>query len=119
MDPCGRGTCPPREPVRWNDRPRPPDPVSCRVAHDRGRRDSARCRGCAELRARQRTFHRTGARRRAVAESGCPARIEDRGNGRVLVTLLSTIEIDGEAKPALVAESLALLTEEACVETPG
>ena len=35
--------------------------------------------------------------------------IEDRGDGRILLTLLNTIEIDGEAKPALVAESLALL----------
>jgi acyl dehydratase len=34
---------------------------------------------------------------------------EDRGDGRILLTLLNTIEIDGEAKPALVAESLALL----------
>ena len=35
--------------------------------------------------------------------------IEDRGDGRILLTLLNRIEIDGEAKPALVAESLALL----------
>jgi acyl dehydratase len=35
--------------------------------------------------------------------------VEARGEGRVLVTLQNTIEIEGEAKPALVAESLALL----------
>ena len=45
--------------------------------------------------------------------------IEDRGEGRVLVTLSNTIEIDGEAKPALVAESLALLMRAPRVGTPG
>jgi acyl dehydratase len=34
---------------------------------------------------------------------------EPKGAGRVLVTLQNTIEIDGEPKPALIAESLALL----------
>ena len=32
-----------------------------------------------------------------------------RGDGRVLLTLANTIEIEGEAKPALVAEALALV----------
>jgi len=35
---------------------------------------------------------------------------EAKGQGRVLLTLQNTIEIEGEAKPALIAESLALLT---------
>ena len=34
---------------------------------------------------------------------------EPKGPGRVLLTLQNTIEIEGEAKPALLAESLALL----------
>jgi acyl dehydratase len=34
---------------------------------------------------------------------------ERRPDGRVLLTLLNTIEIEGEAKPALVAEALALV----------
>ena len=36
--------------------------------------------------------------------------VEAKPGGRVLLTLQNTIEIDGEAKPALIAESLALLT---------
>ena len=36
--------------------------------------------------------------------------IEDRPEGRVLLRLQNTIEIEGEARPALVAESLAMLT---------
>jgi len=35
--------------------------------------------------------------------------VEDKGDGRKLLTLRNTIEIDGEAKPALIAESLAML----------
>ena len=35
--------------------------------------------------------------------------VEDKGGGRKLLTLRNTIEIDGEAKPALIAESLAML----------
>ena len=35
--------------------------------------------------------------------------VEPREGGRVLLKLQNTVEIDGEAKPALVAESLALL----------
>ena len=34
---------------------------------------------------------------------------EAKGSGRTLVTLQNTIEIEGEAKPALIAESLAML----------
>jgi acyl dehydratase len=34
---------------------------------------------------------------------------EDKGRNRLLVTLQNTIEIEGEDKPALIAESLALL----------
>jgi acyl dehydratase len=34
---------------------------------------------------------------------------EERGPGRALVTLQNTLEIEGEAKPALIAETLALL----------
>jgi acyl dehydratase len=37
-------------------------------------------------------------------------KVETKPGGRALLTLQNTIEIDGEAKPALVAESLALLT---------
>lgn len=36
-------------------------------------------------------------------------RIEERGKGRTLVTTRHTVEIEGEEKPALVAESLVLL----------
>ena len=35
--------------------------------------------------------------------------VEPKGRGRVLATLRSTIEVEGEAKPALVADTLALL----------
>ncbi|HEX6542319.1 MAG TPA: MaoC family dehydratase [Ktedonobacterales bacterium] len=35
--------------------------------------------------------------------------VEDRGGGRVLVTSRHTVEIEGEEKPALVADTLALL----------
>jgi len=35
---------------------------------------------------------------------------EEKPEGRVLLTLRNTIEIEGETKPALIAESLALLT---------
>ena len=34
---------------------------------------------------------------------------EAKGGGRTLITLQNTIEIEGEAKPALIAESLAML----------
>jgi acyl dehydratase len=34
---------------------------------------------------------------------------ETKGPGRTLITMRNTIEIEGEAKPALVAESLAML----------
>ncbi|HET7098429.1 MAG TPA: MaoC family dehydratase [Casimicrobiaceae bacterium] len=34
---------------------------------------------------------------------------EGKGSGRTLITLQNTIEIEGEAKPALVADSLAML----------
>lgn len=35
--------------------------------------------------------------------------VEDRGNGRLLLRTQNTFEIDGEERPALVCESLALL----------
>ena len=35
--------------------------------------------------------------------------VEDKGRGRALITMQNTIEIEGEAKPALIAEALALL----------
>jgi acyl dehydratase len=35
--------------------------------------------------------------------------VDDKGEGRMLLTLRNTIEIDGEAKPALIADSLAML----------
>ena len=41
--------------------------------------------------------------------------VEDKPQGSMLLTLQNTIEIDGETKPALIAESLALLT----TGTPG
>lgn len=34
---------------------------------------------------------------------------EDKGDGRVLITTRNTVEIEGEGKPALVAETLAML----------
>jgi acyl dehydratase len=34
---------------------------------------------------------------------------EDKGNGRVLMTTRHTVEIEGEEKPALVADTLAML----------
>ena len=37
------------------------------------------------------------------------AGVEDKGNGRVLLTTENTFEIEGEDKPALVALSLAML----------
>jgi len=37
--------------------------------------------------------------------------IEDKGNGRYLATTENTIEIEDEAKPALVATALAMLME--------
>ena len=37
--------------------------------------------------------------------------VEDKGGGRVLVTAENTFEIEGEAKPALIATTLALLME--------
>lgn len=33
----------------------------------------------------------------------------DQGRGRRLVKLLNTVEIEGEARPALIAETLAVL----------
>jgi len=42
-------------------------------------------------------------RNRAVLKA-----VEDKGGGRVLVTTENTVEIEGEQKPALVAESLAM-----------
>jgi acyl dehydratase len=57
---------------------------------------------------------RAGARvRNRVVLKG----LEDRGDGRILLTLLNTIEIDGEPKPALVAETLALLMGTPRVDT--
>ena len=35
--------------------------------------------------------------------------VEDKGSGRVLITMQNTIEIEGDGKPALIADSLALL----------
>jgi acyl dehydratase len=34
---------------------------------------------------------------------------DDRGGGRILTTIHHVVEIEGEEKPALVAETLALL----------
>jgi acyl dehydratase len=34
---------------------------------------------------------------------------EDKGNGRVLMTMRHTVEIEGEDKPAMVADTLAML----------
>ena len=49
---------------------------------------------------------RSGARvRNRVVLAG----VEDKADGRVLLTIRNTIEIDGEEKPALVAASLAML----------
>jgi acyl dehydratase len=35
--------------------------------------------------------------------------VEDKGSGRVLLTVRNTVEIEGEDKPAMIAETLALL----------
>jgi acyl dehydratase len=40
-------------------------------------------------------------------------KVETKAGGRALLTLGNTIEIEGESKPALIAESLALLTGKA------
>ena len=37
------------------------------------------------------------------------AEVTDKGGGRKLVKLVNTVEIEGEAKPALIAETLAML----------
>ena len=37
--------------------------------------------------------------------------VEDKGNGRVLVTCENTFEIEGETKPAVIATTLAMLME--------
>jgi acyl dehydratase len=37
--------------------------------------------------------------------------VEDKGGGRVLVTAENSFEIEGEAKPALIATTLAMLVE--------
>ena len=37
------------------------------------------------------------------------AEVTDQGQGRKLVKMINTVEIEGEAKPALVAETLAML----------
>ena len=37
--------------------------------------------------------------------------VEDKGNGRVLVTAENTFEIEGEPKPALIATTLAMMVE--------
>lgn len=42
-------------------------------------------------------------RNRAVLKS-----VEEKGGGRVLVTTENTVEIEGEEKPAMIAESLAM-----------
>ncbi len=34
--------------------------------------------------------------------------VEEKGGGRVLVTTENSVEIEGEEKPAMVAESLAM-----------
>jgi hypothetical protein len=39
--------------------------------------------------------------------------VENKSGGRVLITLQNTIEIEGETKPALIAESLAMLMADA------
>jgi acyl dehydratase len=41
---------------------------------------------------------------------------EDKGGGRILLKTENTLEIDGEEKPALIAQALALLV--ACVAVP-
>jgi acyl dehydratase len=45
--------------------------------------------------------------------------VDARADGRVLITLQNTIEIEGEAKPALVAESLAMLVAAPAASGPG
>jgi len=37
--------------------------------------------------------------------------VEDKGNGRVLVTTQNTLQVEGEEKPALVADILAMLVK--------
>ena len=49
---------------------------------------------------------KAGARVRAVARV---AEVKDQGMGRKLVKLINSVEIEGEPKPAMVAETLTLL----------
>ncbi|WP_066735594.1 MaoC family dehydratase [Cupriavidus sp. D384] len=37
------------------------------------------------------------------------AAVEDKGDGRVIARMINTLEIEGETRPALLAESLAML----------
>ena len=37
--------------------------------------------------------------------------VEDKGNGRVLITTQNTLQVEGEEKPALVADILAMLVK--------
>lgn len=37
------------------------------------------------------------------------AAVEDKGDGRVIARIINTLEIEGETRPALLAESLAML----------
>jgi acyl dehydratase len=53
---------------------------------------------------------KSGARVRSRAEL---IDVTDKGGGRLLLTTRSTVEIEGEETPALVAETLALLLPDA------
>jgi acyl dehydratase len=52
---------------------------------------------------------RSGAR---IRDHITLAAAEDRGGGRILTTTSHIVEIEGEEKPALVADTLALLLSE-------
>jgi acyl dehydratase len=102
--------------VHWdNHRPRLSDAVAVTGYAEADRHAAWRRLGSAELRhqlnygtnkMRFITPVRSGARMRARITL---ADVEDKGGGRVLMTTRHVVEIEGEDKPALVADTLALL----------
>ena len=87
-----------------------PHPVAGRGDGDGARRDSAGCRDRAQLWAGQGPLHRTGQGGRARAHAREPrSRPKPQSGGRMLLKLKCTLEIEGETKPALVAELLCML----------
>src|SRR5262245_38566832 len=116
MDPCRCRARHAREPVRCADCALLPHTVAGCGDGDAARRDSARRRDRAQLWAGQGPLHRTvkaGGRVRARASL---LSAEAHSGGRVLLKLNCTLEIEGETKPALVAELLCLLIGKGAAE---